>query len=44
MKKWHFDHTNSYIEALDAAYVRIKELGAKKEDKEGDEEEEKNVK
>jgi hypothetical protein len=42
MKKWHFDHTKSYIEALDATYVRIEELEAKKNNIEGDEGKEKN--
>lgn len=40
MKKWHFDHTKSYIELLYEAYVRIEELKVKKEDTERDEEEE----
>jgi hypothetical protein len=37
MKKWHFDHTKSYIEALKAAYVRIEKLEVEKEDTKGDE-------
>jgi hypothetical protein len=44
MKKWHFDHTNSHIKALDDAYVRIKKLEVEKEDKERDEKEEQNAK
>lgn len=39
-KKWHFDHTKNYIEALDAIYVGIEKLEAKKEDTKIDEREE----
>lgn len=37
MKKWHFDHTKSYIEALDVGYVKIEELEAEKDDTKRDE-------
>ncbi len=40
MKKWHFDHTKNYIEALDAIYVRIEKLEVDKENIERDEGEE----
>jgi superoxide dismutase len=26
MTKWHFDHTKGYVDALNAAYLRIQEL------------------
>lgn len=43
MKKWHFDNTKSYIETFNVAYVKIKELEAKKEDTKRDEREEEDV-
>ncbi len=43
MKRWHFDQTKGYIKALDATYVRIRQLEDQiKEEELNDDDEQKN--